>query len=133
MSGHQHWAMQYLGLPWINGERDCFQFFRQIQASHYGREIPAYYVDASLVLNCVRALRENPERQHWAEVSLPKDGDAVLMSQSRVPTHVGVWIDDGGGILHCVQGAGVVFSMPKHLASMGFKITGYYRWEGQSA
>lgn len=130
MSG-QHWALGYLGLPWVNGERDCFQFFRQVQLERFERALPPYIVDAGRVLDCVRAINANPERQRWDEVAAPAEGDAVLMSQSRVPTHVGVWVEaNGGGVLHCVQGAGVVFSQLSHLPRLGYKVTGFYRFGG---
>jgi hypothetical protein len=47
------------------------------------------------------------------------------MSQSKRPTHVGVWVD--GAVLHCVKGAGVVYSNMRALKSFPYNIVGIYR------
>jgi cell wall-associated NlpC family hydrolase len=119
------WAAQYIGQPWVHGEHDCWAFFRRVQAERFGRQVPAIDVDAFDVRACVAAFTGHDERARWQEVQQPQEGDAVLMSQSRVPTHVGVWVD--GGVLHCVRGAGVVFSSLRGLKSFPYNVTGYYR------
>jgi hypothetical protein len=76
----------------------------------------------------IRTMRDHPERQNWHAVETPKEGDVALLRQSRHPIHVGVWLDvDGGGILHAVQGAGVVFQSLNNLNMTGWKIENYYR------
>ena len=91
------WAAQYIGQPWVHGEHDCWAFFRRVQAERFGRQVPAIDVDAFDVRACVAAFTGHDERARWQEVQQPQEGDAVLMSQSRVPTHVGVWVDGGVG------------------------------------
>lgn len=51
--------------------------------------------------------------------------DAVLMSQSHRPTHVGVWVD--GAVLHCVRGSGVVYTSLLALKNFPYNICGFYR------
>ncbi|MFZ5917046.1 MAG: hypothetical protein ACOYZ7_08950 [Chloroflexota bacterium] len=49
------------------------------------------------------------------------------MGQSSRAGHVGVWTDaDGGGVVHGVRGAGVVFTRLPALAAMGYRVLGYY-------
>lgn len=126
-----HWAMQYLGQPWVSGTNDCFAFFRRVQRVHFARDVPFYNVDADDLRDTLRAFDVNPERGNWVETQVPEDGDAVLMSQNRRPSHVGLWLDlNGGGVLHCVKGSGVIFSRRDHLQQMGYSVLGFYRYKG---
>lgn len=122
-----HWAFGYLGAPWVAHQHDCWAFFSKVCQEQFNRTLPDILIDADNVRACVDAMMKHPERVRWASVKTPKEGDAVLMSQSHVPTHVGMWIDaDGGGVLHCVKGAGVVFTKLPHLSNMGYQVTGFY-------
>lgn len=126
-----HWATDYIGLPWVAEKRDCWAFFRAIQADHYGIVVPVIDVDAMDLHAVARAFRDHDERASWAEVSEPQDGDAVLMAHARYPSHVGVWIDvDGGRVLHCQQGAGVVCSSREALRLSGWGRVSFYRRVG---
>ena len=95
-----------------------------------GRDLPVIPVDALNLRTVLHTFKNHPERQRWAAVDVPKQGDAVLMRQSRHPVHVGVWVDaDSGGVLHCAQQIGVVFQQLSSLASHGWQVEGYYRWK----
>lgn len=123
-----HWAVDYIGEPWIAGEHDCWGFFRRVQSERYGRAVPPFDVDAFNRFACARAVRDNPERSHWLRVTAPQEGDAVLLAHARHPSHVGVWIDaDGGGVLHCLEGDGVVFQTRKSLTACGWSHLEFYR------
>lgn len=123
-----HWAMQYLNQPWVAHDNDCWAFFCRVQRERFGRIVPDIEVDAANVMACVRAFTGHGERQNWIETQTPAEGDAVLLSQGRQPTHVGLWVDvDGGGVLHCVQGAGVIFSRPQNLLLIGYNMLASYR------
>ena len=119
------WVKEYIGQEWIYGEHDCWAFFRKVQKEKFNRNVPQINVDAFNTLECVRAFVGHGERNNWYEVKNPINGDAVLMSQSKQPTHVGVWVD--GAILHCVRGAGVVFSNMRSLKSVAYNVVGFYR------
>jgi len=119
------WAAQYIGQPWVNGSHDCWAFFRRVQREQFGREVPAVNIDALNLRAILTEFKNHDEYENWDEVATPVDGDAVLMSSSRLTSHIGVWLD--GCVLHCVRGSGVVFTKPNQLASMGYKVTGYYR------
>ena len=122
------WVRDYIGQPWIYGEHDCWAFFRKVQKERFGRDVPIIDVNAFNTLECVRAFVGHEERANWIEIpntQQAKDGDAVLMSQSKRPTHVGVWVN--GAVLHCVRNTGVVYTNEKNLKSFPYNITGIYR------
>lgn len=119
-----HWATNYLGLPWVKGQHECGHFFCAVQKAQFGLDVQVIDADAMSLRSCIRALNgEHPEFQNWREVSDPQEGDCVRLSHSKHPHHVGVWVDvDGGGVLHCVEGAGVVFSTRRALKTGGWNI-----------
>jgi hypothetical protein len=123
-----HWAHKYIGREWINREHDCWAFTRTIQREQYGRDLPFIDIDAGDVASCVRAFNGHPEKQNWVAIDLPIDGDVLLMSQNKQPTHVGVWLEiDGGGVLHCIEKGGVIFTKRRDLSHLGFNLIQFYR------
>lgn len=116
----KHWAIDLIGLPWLPGERDCWAFFRAVQAEHYGRDVPAVALDDYSAPTLVRALAGNPERARWQQVDSPVDGAAVLMGRNQHPAHVGVWVGELGRVLHCAEGAGVLCQDPQSLRLNGW-------------
>lgn len=123
-----HWASEYIGQPWIKGERDCWAFVRQVWAERFGLAVPVIDVDPARLREVVRAFTGHPEFGNWVEVAYPREGDGVLLAHSRHPTHVGVWVDvDGGGVLHCDQASGVVFASVTALTRCGWTVQRYYR------
>lgn len=128
-----HWAVNYIGMPWVSGQEgphafDCWGLVRYVQQQHYARHLPSITVDADNIRAVVNEFNTNDERARWVQVDVPADGDCLLMSQSKEPTHVGIWLDvDGGGLLHAVQGAGVVFSSQSNIRLLGYNVLGAYR------
>jgi len=128
-----HWAFQYLGLPWVSGHEgpnsfDCWGLVRYVQKHHFNRELSSITVDADNIRAVVKEFNNNNERNQWQLVDQATDGDCLLLSQNKEPTHVGVWLDiDSGGLLHAVRGSGVVFSSPANIKLMGYNILGAYR------
>lgn len=120
---------QYIGRPWQeDGDNalDCMAFVREIQARHFGVEMPAVTIpDYDDKRNIVALINGHAENENWQQVDKPQHGDAVLV---RSPSHYGVWIDeDGGGVLHCVKGVGVVFTKDSAWAWSGFGRRQYMR------
>ena len=118
------WAAQYVGIPWAEGADgpdayDCMSFTRMVMAQHFGIEmervmIPDY--DDGIAL--LGLLNSCGERSNWGPVTTPMAGDIAVV---RRPFHVGVWLDtDGGGVLHCVRGSGVVWTAAGAWATSGF-------------
>lgn len=129
-----HWAMQYLGLPWHPTAEGpdayyCWSFVRMVQERHFARLLPRIPNPQDLreTLRQVERWRDRlvvPVRRDQAV-----DGDCVLTRRSRSPWHVGVWLSaNGGGVLHCAEGCGVVYQRPEALEINGHYIEGIYRY-----
>ncbi|MCU0810103.1 MAG: NlpC/P60 family protein [Thiobacillaceae bacterium] len=120
-----HWITEYIGLPWVAGENDCWAFFRRVQRERFGLDLPAVDVDAMSVRACANALTGDPERSNWTSEAIPLEGDAVLMARGKHPIHIGMWA--AGGVLHCVEHSGVVFQSVPSLKMAGWNHIHFYR------
>lgn len=119
---------QYIGIPWDAGAQgpdafDCMGFFKHLQARHFGIDVPAIiapdYDDPSALSALFGA---HQERRHWTRIDRPEHGCAVIVHR---PMHIGTWLDvDGGGVLHCVRGPGVIFT-----ADSAWRLSGFGRRE----
>ena len=133
-----HWAAAYIGLPWsVHGSGpdmfNCWEFVRMVQARHFGRILPEISNPEDMLV-MGRTFRNHPERRRWTKMPDPMEGDCVLLRRSRHPIHVGIWLDvDGGGVLHCAEGAGVVFQRSDAIKLNGWAIEGFYRFIGNPA
>lgn len=113
----------YIGIPWVEGATgpdnyDCMAFASMIQRVHFGVQMEEItipdYNDTRAIVNLINTHAEN---LNWSPTKVPQHGDLVLI---RTPSHYGVWLDvDGGGVLHCVRGAGVVFTKDSAWATSG--------------
>lgn len=127
-----HWALQYLGMPWVSGHDgpdsfDCWGLVRYIQKQHFNRHVSAIAVDAENIHAVVQEFTGNAELARWRKVVHPVEGDCLLLSQNKQPTHVGIWLDvDGGGLLHAVKSSGVIFTSPANIKHMGYNVLGAY-------
>ena len=135
-----HWACRYIGLPWQAGAKgpdifDCWSLVVWVQKYHFGRNLPDIPVAEGNLKRLALTFRDHPERKRWHLTDAPKQGDAVLMRQSRHPIHVGIWITispSEQGVLHCVKGNGVVFQNMASLKLAGWQIEGFYRFQGDA-
>ena len=125
-----HWTSQFLGAGYSLGaqgprEFDCWSFFRRVQREQFGREVPFHQAPDSL--NAIRkALEAGPADCGWRETKTPRDGDAVLLSMLRHPTHIGIWVGDLKAVLHCASGIGSTLHDARHLAMAQWRIRGFY-------
>jgi len=129
---------KYIGLPWRKDAVgpdafNCGTFMRHIQLEHFGRVVPVSFVNEDQLLQVARVIRGAIEKalgNGWVEVSGPCHGDVVFMAHVNHPTHVGVWLDvDGGGVIHCARGMGVVFSNFTNLRLAGWGNLTFYHYE----
>ncbi len=133
MSSADHWASAMIGTPWIAGESDCWSFARRVWRERFGWDVPPLAVDASSARAGRRALATPPEAAGWVRVERPAEGDAVLMARGTRPCHVGIWIEpdgatpNGSGVLHSVEGPGVIFTPLSGLSALGWHVTGFWR------
>jgi cell wall-associated NlpC family hydrolase len=124
------WAADYVGLPWRAGAAgpeafDCWGLFRHVQAAHFDRQVPvilaADYDDPAVLASL---FLHHGERARWARVEAPEPGDAVIVHR---PLHVGIWLPaDGGGVLHAVRGAGVIYTREAAWRLSGFGRREFY-------
>lgn len=135
-----NWVESHLfaGYRWELGGQgpeafDCWGFVRFIQRQHFGRELPALDIGAAAPHEIARAVAHARTFECWHRVpdGAPlRDGDVFLMDGSHQPDHVGVWAEcDGGGVLHCMRGAGVVWSPLARLSDHGFTHWRVWRFE----
>lgn len=127
------WA-EYIGLPWEAGAQgpdayDCWSFFRMVQAAHFGIAVPIIiapdYDDPAVLAGLFRG---HEEAGRWRRIEKPGHGCAVLVHR---PLHAGTWLDvDGGGVLHCVRGMGVVFTHDAAWRLSGFGRREFYEFAG---
>lgn len=131
-----HWAFSYMNKPWQNGAQgpdafDCWGLVRHALKHHYGIDAPAVDVDAYHLRDVVELLSEHLSSDRWRKLDRPQDGSCIVMSQSKKPTHVGLWLDiNRGGVLHVFEGSNVVFSSPSALRLLGYNMLGAYQHAG---
>jgi hypothetical protein len=120
----------YIGTPWVAGSQgpdayDCMGFFRHIQRKHFNIEVPQIIApDYNNPRVLVDLFSSHPERQRWSSLQKPVHGSAVIV---RHPLHIGTWLDmDGGGVIHCVRGIGVIFTHDSSWPSSGFGQKDYF-------
>jgi hypothetical protein len=127
---------QYVGIPWERGAAgphayNSWNFVRHIQLEHFGRDLPQVMMDEDRPMGWVRLLHRHPARRKWQETGMPAEGDCVEMGTGKSVTHIGVWVDaDHGGVLHCVQGMGVVFSS-RFVVRSEWPLLKVWRWTGE--
>lgn len=128
------WPCKYIGLRYEKGAQgptsfDCWHFFRHVMQQEFAIAVPAVpEINQNDLRAMVKAFHVDPERERWRAVTHPLEGDAVLMSHNTRPHHIGIWSEaDGGAVLHCLEGSGVVFTGLQRLRLFGFNVTGYYR------
>lgn len=123
-------ACELIGIPYLEGGNslegfNCWGLLRHIQREYFS----TYVADAPIgdEDECLRIFKENVERKTWQSVGTPEHGDCVLLRGGSRP-HVGVYLDiDGGGVIHALEGSGVVYTVTNHLRMLGFSSTKYYR------
>lgn len=127
-----HWAAEYIGKPWVSGGQgpdqfDCWGWVRFALRLRRDLDLPVVDTDAARITQVMRCFRDG-SYAGWRQVDVPQELDGVLMSHSSHPHHVGVWVEtNGGGVVHAVRGAGVVFMDRLHLRLAGWNIISFWR------
>ena len=104
------WVRDYIGRPYDPVEFNCWTLVCEIEQKFYGRDLPPYAgANGSDWKKAVDYMRgADITGLGWKKTCDPVDGDVVMLSHGRLPTHTGVFV--AGGILHCLENCGVIFS-----------------------
>jgi len=120
----------YLGIPYKEGgmgpdSYNCWGLLRHIQTTYFDTNMPIAPIgDAE---RCQQMFKDHVEASVWAVDEVPQHGYGALMRGGNNP-HVGVYLEfDGGGILHALEGVGVVFTPITDLGFHGYARVTYYR------
>ena len=118
-----------IGTPWANGANgpeayDCWGLVRAYYNEVRGIYLPVVNVDATRAVAVAHAFAGNAALGDWEHLEFPVEGSALLMGQARRPHHVGLWL--GGGVLHSIEGAGVVYHCGPQLRLTGWNVLGFY-------
>src|SRR3546814_10822543 len=92
MNPTPHWAADLIGRPWRAGARgphalDCWGLFLAIQREHFGRDLPEIPINANDLRTVMNTFRDHPERQRWAVVAQPTEGDEDRKSTRMNSSH----------------------------------------------
>ncbi len=121
-----HFSNDYIGLPWVAGQNDCYNFVKRIWRNHYQIDgLPLEY-DGKDAIKSRRSFM-NIKEQYFTPITKPIDGCAVVMKQGRYPVHVGIWLEELQGVLHCIEKSGVIFTKPDNLYTLGYEVHQYYK------
>lgn len=126
-----HWVDEYLGKPWER-EYDCYAHVAEVQREVFAYEEPSLLEDIPEVCDYAGAVEFTKNNEQWQalwkEVEAPLEGDIVVFTKGSQSFHIGVWAAvDGGGVLHCVQGHGVIFTPRRSFRRLGLTSAKYYR------
>ena len=126
----KQWAVKYIGKSWINGNYDCWGLVRDVYKNELRIELSPIVADATNLRDVLSEFRKSSNYNHLKETSDFKDKNIVILTQNKYPCHVGVYCEaDGGGILHNMQGVGVVFQKLPELRMNGWRIMEILEYE----
>lgn len=124
-------AAELIGIPYAPGafgpdEFNCWGLLHYVQRNYFGVNLPEAPVGDQAA--CLAIARNCMETNLWLKVQEPMHGDGALLRDGSDP-HVGVYLNfEGGGILHAVEGEGVVFTHLRSLNNLGYGRTTFYRF-----
>ena len=128
----KHWALAYIGKPWVAGGRgpidmDCWGLAIQVYKEQLGVDLPEFH---SIGARDTKSVAKTFNTQTFARlVTKPQEFDLVGMSMNKNEHHVGIFVEEqGGGILHNQENSGVVFSSLLHIKQLGYTNLNYYRY-----
>lgn len=134
MADH-HWAAPLIGKPYRELARgpdafDCWGVNQYAWKELAGLDVPDVRLDAPRAFRSVMETgRCSAGSIEAFEVKRPRELDAVYLTCRTHPHHVGLWIepDPIGGVLHAIEGAGVVFQRRADLTAHGYSIVKFMR------
>lgn len=126
-----HWAAQYVGEKYIEGENDCASFAVKVQREIFDREITLPQNRAANVRGWSKQINEN-KSDCATPTKSPVDGDAVLMIGKGRTNHIGVYVYccNVAYVLHAMLCAKqVCLHRIRDIEQHGLKLEGFYKWK----
>ena len=110
---------------------DCWGLLRWVYLQQMGVDLDAHQENRPKeVADNVRVALLEQRSGAWVEESAPAHLYAVGMSGGQQIHHVGVFLDcDGGVVLHCADGKGVMAQPISVLKALGMSNIVFYRHE----
>jgi cell wall-associated NlpC family hydrolase len=124
----------YVGIPYKEGGDtlagfNCWGLLRHIQEVHFGVIIPE--VPISDPIASAEWFRNCCQGGNIEQVQFPFHGCPVLLRGGDLP-HVGVYLDlDGGGVIHALEEAGVIFTPRHELRRAGYTRVKFYKYSDE--
>lgn len=101
---------------------NCWTWVRTTQWELFGRELPEIPIGDDQITTLIKTFVKERQKLNWVVIPKPIHGCIVEMSHAGTPHHIGTWLDvDGGGISHCLKGAGVAFNSLLELRASGWR------------
>lgn len=109
-----HWINRYIGMQY-SIDYNCFDHFVHVQKEQFNLDvlkgipkIPSFDEKHE----AISFIRETKELKGWREVTLIKEGDAVLFGVDGMSFHIGTYIDSSNpkGVMHNSSKQGVVLT-----------------------
>lgn len=106
-------------------EWGCWYLLRHCLSEHFDTKLPL--APLGDLRGCKELYSSRVRSGSWVAIKEPLHGSPTLMRGGREP-HVGLYLDiDGGGILHSLEGVGVVFTTIQACHAMGFCDLKFYK------
>lgn len=123
-----------IGKPWVSGASgpdafDCWGLLRHVLRERRGLTLCPYGGVKEIGLASMLKTATREAQARWYPLASPEHLCGVGMSRGRRIEHVGLWLDEaGGGVLHCHEGAGVVFQSTASIRLTGFQNFMFYQF-----
>lgn len=102
---------------------DCYSTATWLQERLWRRSMPEFGMPAEAGRYAMAAaIAVHPERKRWVEIDAHVDGAIVTMARNSCGYHLGTFvIEDGGLIIHALEGTGVIADTLASLKSVGWR------------
>ena len=104
---------------------DCWTATRLIQEKCFGRVLPRIAIQSADPRSYIKAVLEGEALLNWQRIETPVHGCIVELVRGTVPNHVGTYFEipefKVHGLVHCLNGAGMVFDPIMTLHAAGWR------------
>lgn len=128
--GDASWLNDYIGIPYQFGGRtreglDCYGLVKLIYSEQYDEALPDWVTDVIDMRVRHREFENAITSGDFIQKDEPIEGDFVICYRARAAHHMGLFY--AGGVIHSVDGSGVVFEPLSRFSKQYTKLT-YGEW-----